>query len=606
MIAVLALLALLDDPPVLRETVVVTAERAEQKLEETTAAVTVIRREEIARMPAQCLAEVLPLVAGIDLMFPRPGGSVPMLATRGFFGGGEVEYVQLLVDSVPIADPESGIADLHGISAGSIERIEVLRGPGSSLYGDTALGGVIHVITRGAKPGRRARVVAGSSQFASADVHVTDERLTVSGTAWTTSGDRDHSGARDISLDASVALAPWTFALGGSHRDRQEPGPLTRFEDRGSSNALFDDDDEAITRFRGSARFDGLQHELLVYANHRESEQTRTLLLVAGLGDTAFRTIDTTTFGAALSGRTASLRWGIDAARDTVDTSYGPATADAARNKLAGYATYESPQLGRFRFTGGARYDVIDDTDKRHTAFSPRAGVNFIQGSTSAFAQISRAFKAPTLAQLYDPRPFPDFAGGTFTISNPTLSPQRALNMEAGIARRGERGELEAVLYRMRVDDEIDFDPATFRYGNIGATTHEGLELTARARPVFATYALTRVFPKNGGQLKNIPLHMLRAGVTIPAPVDATLLARWTSRRWLDDAHTESLPSALVFDARLSRALGKYTLLVDLLNLTNRRYSQVGYLLPNFTGGMERYEFPADGFGLRLGVELDF
>lgn len=606
MIAVLALVALLDDPPVLSETVVVTAERAEQKLEETTAAITVIGREEIARMPAQSLADVLPLVAGIDLMFPNPSGSIPMLSTRGFFGGGEVEYVQLLVDGVPLADPETGIADLRRIAAGSIERIEVLRGPGSALYGDTALGGVIHVITRSAQPTRRARIVTGSSQFSGADLHIVDERLNLSGSAWTTSGARDHSDARDLSLDASLTFAPWTFSVGATHRDREEPGALTPFEDRESSNPLFGEDDEQTTRFRGAARFDGLLHELLVYANHRETDQVRTLLLLAGLGDTASRTIDSTTIGAALSGRTAMLRWGIDASHDVVDTSYGTATVDASRNKLAGYASYESRQFGRFRFTGGARYDVIDDSDKRHTAFSPRIGLNFIEGSVSAFAQISRAFKAPTLDQLFDPRPFPDFAGGTFTVSNPDLSPQRALNLEAGIARHTGQSDLEAVIYRMRVDDEIDFDPATLRYANIGATTHEGIELTARARPVFATYALTRVFPNDGSQLKNIPLHMLRAGVTVTRPIDATLFARWTSRRWLDDAHTEAIPSALVFDARLSRAVGRHRLLVDLLNMTNRRYSEVGYLLPDFTGGMQRYEFPADGFGFRVGIDLAF
>src|SRR6185436_10824482 len=112
--------------------------------------------------------------------------------------------------------------------------------------------------------------------------------------------------------------------------------------------------------------------------------------------------------------------------------------------------------------------DSFESEDVSDRAFSPRAGVSFDAGVVTMYAQLARAFKAPTLDQRFDQRPFP----GGFTISNPTLESQRATNVEAGV--RGENWE--AVAYLIDVDNEIDFDVRTFRYGNIGQSRHRGLE----------------------------------------------------------------------------------------------------------------------------------
>jgi iron complex outermembrane recepter protein len=71
----------------------------------------------------------------------------PMVQSRGFFGGGEAEYVQLLVDGVPVSDAESGLVDWRRFRNWDIERIERGAVPPSSLYGDTSFGGVIQIVT---------------------------------------------------------------------------------------------------------------------------------------------------------------------------------------------------------------------------------------------------------------------------------------------------------------------------------------------------------------------------------------------------------------------------------------------------------------------------
>ena len=79
---------------------------------------------------------------------------LPVVSARGFFGGGEADYVLLLIDGIPAIDAESGLADWSVVPLASIRRIEAARGPGASLYGDSAVGGVIQVLTNRTEPVR--------------------------------------------------------------------------------------------------------------------------------------------------------------------------------------------------------------------------------------------------------------------------------------------------------------------------------------------------------------------------------------------------------------------------------------------------------------------
>ena len=235
----------------------------------------------------------------------------------------------------------------------------------------------------------------------------------------------------------------------------------------------------------------------------------------------------------------------------------------------------------------------------------------------SLYLQASRAFKAPTVDQLADARPFPDFAGGTFTISNPLLAPQRAATLEAGLSQRALGGRWELVAYRTAVEDEIDFDPATFRYGNIGRSLHRGVEAAAslledRALSPRFSYAWSEVRLRGpeapGGQLKNIPVHTARVGVAaqLPAGIAADVRLAWMGRRFADDGNASRLRDAVTVDARVARALGPARLRLDATNLTDRRWDALGYVLSDFEGGDVTYVFAASGRALRAGIDVGF
>src|SRR5438045_2974042 len=115
--AVLLLLCLASDGQtpamrtVVKQEIVVTADRQEEPRDQAAAAVTVLDRKDVERLPVASLSEVLGFVPGVTMMFDSGASGLPMVTSRGFFGGGEVEYVKLLIDGVPVADAESGNVD---------------------------------------------------------------------------------------------------------------------------------------------------------------------------------------------------------------------------------------------------------------------------------------------------------------------------------------------------------------------------------------------------------------------------------------------------------------------------------------------------------------
>jgi outer membrane cobalamin receptor len=131
------------DAPTFATEIVVTPGRGRDVRQELSAASSTLNREDIAAIPALDVGALIASLPGIHTLLSPEVAGVPLLSSRGFIRGGEAEYVRVLIDGIPIGDAESGLAEWRTVSAADIDRIEALRGPGSSLYGDTSLGGVV-------------------------------------------------------------------------------------------------------------------------------------------------------------------------------------------------------------------------------------------------------------------------------------------------------------------------------------------------------------------------------------------------------------------------------------------------------------------------------
>jgi outer membrane cobalamin receptor len=643
------------DPARFQTEVVVTPERGETAKVLVPASTIVIDRAALAALPVVQAAEVVQYLPGFHVAQSEFYAGRPVVTARGFFGGGEAEYVRLLVNGQPVADVESGLIDWSLLSTASIRRVEAARGPGASMYGDSAIGGVIQVLTEPQATGGQLTATAGSFESFTGDGSYGGRArslgFTFAGAARSTGGAYEHSAGHQFvgsgAIDGVANGFVWRVSATGGTRDRDDPGVLTTTAlqaDPTASDPLFQFDNDNrqtfLTAFTVRNAELSWKPQARVYFSNRDDDQIRTVLLAPGLGDTQARALTSAVIGGSGEGeyafggsRPPVVRFGVDLAREHLDTSYravnsgiiGALESEASGRRLrAGLFTSASFEpSSRVRLTAAVRWDHVDDAGfgvsdgtSTHQAWSPRAGV-VVQlnesGTVSAFGQASKAFKTPTLDQLFDPRPYPDFRGGTFTISNPTLTPQRATNYEAGIS--GGRGVgFSALAYRMDVDNEIDFDVRTFSYANIGRSRHTGLELEAEgrwwkhARPS-VTYALSRVTDlESDTQLKNVPrnLIVLAAAVDLPWAISGHIRYNRTWGAFLDDANVFPIDGPSTVDLRLRRPIGRHTAFVDVINATNTTFEEYGYTLVDFRGRTVPYAYAGASRAVRAGVTVSF
>jgi outer membrane receptor protein involved in Fe transport len=636
--------------------IVVTPERGETPRSLVPASTVVIDAASLQTLPVVHPSEVVSFLPGFSAARPQFYAGRPVVSARGFFGGGEAEYLLLLVDGVPIADVESGLIDWSVIPASSMRRIEAIRGPGAALYGDSAVGGVIQILTN--RPaGGELTATGGSFRTFTAD-GTYGRRLprvgfNLSGAARRTDGGFQHSGGQQIvgggSVDGAFRGFSWRWNATGDERDRDDPGVLSRDQFRAdpyASDPLYRFD--TLDRHSFSTAFT-LRHNtpiwtprVRLYTTVRDEDLVRTIALAPGLGDRRARRLSTVVVGGSLEGEHAfsgthspMIRFGLDVSREQLDTTYRSVSASgdigAVNSQAAGhrfragvFASSSWDPVPRVRISGALRWDDADDEgfgsssapSATKRAWSPRAGVVFQltdSGSIALFAQISRAFKLPTLDQLFDPRPFPDFRGGTFTISSRRLVPQRATNAEVGISGGG-RVRWSALAYRMTVDDEIDFDIRTFSYGNIGRSRHVGTELEAegrwwkRVRPS-VTYMLSRVGDVGSDQqLKNVPRHRITAAAHVDWPFAISMYVGY-NRTWgafLDDAGGYAIDGPSTLDCRVRRPIGRHALFVDVLNVTGNVYEEYGFTLADFRGRVVPYVYPGAPRAVRAGLTISF
>ena len=126
------------------ETVIVTATRTAKTADENLSSVTVITHEDIERQNATSLQEVLQSVAGITMASSGGQGTISSL----FMRGSNSDHVLVLVDGIKVGSITAGLTAFEFLPVEQIERIEIVRGPRSSLYGSEAIGGVIQIFTK--------------------------------------------------------------------------------------------------------------------------------------------------------------------------------------------------------------------------------------------------------------------------------------------------------------------------------------------------------------------------------------------------------------------------------------------------------------------------
>jgi len=656
------------------DTVVVTPQRSGTPIRESTVAVSAIPRSWIRALPLRSTAAALAITPGVAVIDVNSVGGSPRVIVRGFYGGGETDYLPAETDGVPIAALGTGAVDWDMLPASSFGRVEVLRGASSYLHGDAAVGGALDAVT---EPAEQLfwRAAGGAHQIF--DAAVDAARTTGEGTATI---DADHKSAAGFrhreERSASTVRAridrygsQGSFALFGllHHRQFEDPGPLpSTITDREAANPFFRFDRSRewvdriganASRLIGPAKASGYLVGEWATANtiktlplspdFADTKLRRTnapRALASGqveVGNDEPRTLGRIVAGVdasagRLSSRYADIVAGDQTAYAASDGNAGASgpTSRATRKSVAGFLNWQLRPAAPLRFSLGGRYDQLsdsfddgtsggNDTHASHNAFSPRVATNvalptFGALATNAYVAWGRAFKAPTLDQLFDTRaipiPVPPFSA---TVSNPDLVPQRGTAIEGGIyqtwtAPRGVRLDFSGAAYTEKMRDELDFDVASFRYVNIGRSLHRGLELGLTAVAprnwlAFANFADQRVTAEagqfNGKQLKAIPRHIASGGFNAPVwrGISAGLVVTSINGAYIDDQNVLPLAGYTRIDARAGIPVGPMRLTIDVMNALDRHYDATAF--PDPAGSDITYRHPAAGRMLIVGVE---
>jgi outer membrane receptor protein involved in Fe transport len=502
--------------------VVVTADRARTPLSGSIASVTRLSSADLARAPRATLADLLRRAPGFTVIDFDGLGFDPQLMVRGFYGGGEAEYVAVMVDGRAVSQLHTGLVAWDVLPpVTSIESIEVVRGSASPLYGDAAVGGVINVLTHAAKSGARMALSGGAFGTASASFDGSfGSRFGIGGGVDRTDGFRAHSRRTSTRARVNHALvennATRVNLTGRAHwREFDEPGPLLASlmdADRRSSDPLFrfdhtTDQSQSVGLDAERRTESGRRLSASIGGEHRQTNAIRTLALAPGFGDTKLRKARTLRasgeaqieIGQTLFPWTDSFLFGFAGSYGTLDSRYydvagGPRVAYAAASgeagaqrehgndsRLAGamHAQYTVLPTDALRISVGGRLDgwhdesqpsapsTLRSTGETRSAFSPRAGVNlrYMEGERSSgnvYATVSRSFKAATLDQLYDLRAIPvPFEPFEVRTSNGLLEPQSGTNLEAGVYQNfglGSSTRASASLSAYRMDMKNELD----------------------------------------------------------------------------------------------------------------------------------------------------
>lgn len=609
-----------ESPPIL----VITATRSPLSLAKAGSAVTVIGRDEIEKWGTGSVADVLRGVEGLDITENGGPGSLTNLSLRG----SNPDQTLILVDGIRIGDPSSigGEFDFGAFSTNNIERIEIVRGPQSALYGSDAMGGVVNIITRkGANKRRTSIALEGGSygtlatrMFTSGGTEKLSYAFSFSGfrssgfsrygyrigrIAPTLAGPLERDGTRKLSGSAHVTYrpAPGTkIEVGFRHFfssvDFDNPGAFltaqkdTRFNRgrqnitqafvRGTSTVLDGRLTNTVTLF-GTWTKRGMRLERSCFDALFFSYDCKIGFFSRRLGAEYQGNLKLGNYGLVIFGLRGEREEAFNAERIITPPSARRKTFTGSQTTTSAFALYQK-SFGRLNVSAGTRFDSVDGKTNFLT-WRLTSAYNIFETGTKLRASIGTGAKAPTLYRRFS------------IYGNANLKPEELLGYDVGIDQYlfNQRIKLSLTAFEAKYRNLVDFNPVLNAgvggFFNIGRARIRGVEAAGRVTLVpqivtmHASYTyLEAINETTGNMLLRRPRHKGRISVVYTGIPKLQVEGRLTLvgdriDRLNDFPYGRTkLARYAKADIRASYKLNNtFTLFARAENITNARYEEI-------------------------------
>lgn len=511
--------------------VVVTATRTPRPVSEIGSSITVITREDLDRRQTRQVSDVLREVPSVSVSESGGVGQLTQIRMRG----AEANHTLVLIDGVEANDPSLGAEfDFAHILADDVERIEILRGPQSMLYGSEAAAGIVNIITKRGEgpPSVSATAEGGSFATGRANVRVDggQERFdyALSATGYRTDGvsiakeppgETKPDGYRNITTSGKFRVSPF------DNLDLDFLGRLTRFESESDAFAPSTVLEDTLAAVEADRESDGRQRFAKVEATlellDERWEQT------VGLGYTDHRrdffedgakrsrfegdkrrlsyqsNLYLVTPGVAWADHTLTFAFENETEGVDVDTAFSTVDDDFSTQGFVGQ--YQLALFDRVFLSGGVRYDD-NDLFQDAATYRVTAAYRHLETGTKLKGSLGTGVKNPTVFELFG---FSD----SFE-PNPDLKPEGSIGWDAGVEQSllNDHLRLDATYFEQRIDNLIQRQGLT-AVNLPGDSRARGVELSASAQPlaqldVSASYTFTDTRDADGKRLVRRPKHV--------------------------------------------------------------------------------------------------
>jgi vitamin B12 transporter len=596
--------------------VVVTANRAPADIDQVGQSITVLTQADIRLDQETAVSDILARTPGVT--FDRNGG--PGQTTSLFIRGAESAQTMVLIDGVKVNDPTDPGAsyDFANLTTGDIARIEVLRGPQSTLYGSEAIGGVVNIITADAtRPFEGDAQIEGGSYgtaYAKGAIGGKEDKFDWRIGAYydTTDGvsafDKAYGGKEDDGFNTAGVSARFRYDLTKDLQfDERAYYTASRTEFDGYDTPTFNFGDDAefgrvqqVVDYTGLnlSLFDGRLKNRLAFEynglDRREEDPAQPETKFTFLAQGRATTVEYEGGYAIAPGYAAVF--GAQSERSTIDArspyyvlNYGDLPTKAAVTVNSGYGQITGEVLSGLTLTGGVRYDS-HSTFGDHVTGQASAAWKLNGGNTVLRASFGQGFKAPSLYELYS------------EYGNTALRPEEANGWDAGVEQHLFDGRVvvQATYFGRTTRNLIDFVSCygiatggcaahqlfAGYYDNVARAEAQGLELQG-AWQVTKRLHLTANYtfddtedrspgsPTEGLQLARRPKNTanLTAGYLWPVKLQTDLAVRYAGQSYDDDAHSILLKSYTLIDLRASYPLREHLELYGRIeNLADKHY----------------------------------